>query len=494
MSVPSAPVVFVEKVKSALRLAAVDREAGRQGLIPGLTLADARARIPELCVADMDRPADAASLARIADACDRYTPLVEIEAPEMLFLDITGCAHLFGGEAGLCRDLATRLKGAGFEARISLAGTPHAARALARSGRQVIVPPGEEAEAVAGVPIEALDLAPGTLTTLTRAGLKTIGDLARQPRPSLAARFGTETVSRLIRTLGQEDTAITPRRALPDLTVERRFAEPVGRTDDAFAALAGLCRDMADLLEARGEGGRHFEATFFRTDGTVFRLCVETGRPARDPALVMRLFNERLGALADPLDPGFGFDLVRLAVRFADRVEARQHSLDANDLEDEAVATLTDRLAARFGVARVQRLAPVDSHIPERAARALAVHAAQREPQRLSWDHAEEDADEDAPPVRPIHLFAAPQPIEALAEVPDGPPLKFRWRRVLHEIARAEGPERIAPEWWLTGEGAPTRDYYRVEDSRGCRFWVFREGLFHEEEARPRWFLHGVFA
>jgi protein ImuB len=78
--------------------------------------------------------------------------------------------------------------------------------------------------------------------------------------------------------------------------------------------------------------------------------------------------------------------------------------------------------------------------------------------------------------------------------VPDGPPIRFRWRRVLHAVIRADGPERIAPEWWRTPEGTATRDYYRVEDENGRRFWLYRDGLYDRETGTPRWFLHGLFA
>ena len=491
-----APLVLVEKVSSALRLAAVDRQGFLLGLAPGLTLADARARIPHLVAVDMDRAADAALLARLADWCDRYTPLVAVEEPDGLVLDITGCAHLFADEAGLRRAVMQGLARGGLTVRGSVAGTPQAAAALARFGRKAlgrhdIVPPGEEEMAVRPLPAAALGVSPEVLLALTRAGLKTVGDLAERPRAPLAARFGADLPVRLARILGQEDIGISPRRPLPPCLVERRFAEPVAREEDIDAALAGLAHRAGRILAERGEGGRRFEAAFFRADGRVTRLAVATGRPARDAAVVMRLFRERLDALADPLDPGFGFDLLRLAVTACEPLGENQVSLDGRTVEEEEVAALVDRLGARFGAAAVLRPAFVDTHIPERAVRMVpAALGDDGTAPPCGWP-VERPAD---PPARPVHLFDPPQPIEALAEVPDGPPLRFRWRRVLHEIARAEGPERIAPEWWRDEAGEePTRDYYRVEDATGRRFWVFRQGLFGEAPA-PRWFLHGIFA
>ncbi|GLK74330.1 DNA-directed DNA polymerase [Ancylobacter dichloromethanicus] len=484
-----APLVFVEKVRGALRLAALDRAAHRAGLAPGLTLADARARLPGLAVLDHDPAADAAFLGEVADDCDRWTPLVALDAPEGapdgLILDITGCAHLFGGEAALRARLLAHLERHGLGALAVIAGTPDAARALARSGRGGVVPPGGEAAAVAGLPVARLGVSAETVTGLSRAGLKTIGDLAARPATPLAARFGVELLVRLDRTLGREDVRLVPRRPLPACIAERRFAEPIARTADIEATLALLVDDLALMLEARGEGGRAFEACFFRTDGAVRRLRVETARPLRDGVALARLWRERIETLADPLDPGFGFDLVRLGVLRSEPLTPAQVSLDGRAVEEEEVAALVDRLAVRLGRERVLRFLQRDTHDPDRASALVPAGAAV--PSAAPAGSAAEAL------ARPLTLFDPPQPVEALAEVPDGPPLRFRWRRVVHEVARAEGPERLAPEWWRRPEETPTRDYYRVENREGRRFWLFRAGLYEREPGAPRWFLHGLF-
>ncbi len=477
------PLVFVERVKGALRLAAVSPQARAVGLVPGLTLADARARIPALAVADHDPAADAAFLERIADDCDRWTPLVALDGVDGLVLDITGCAHLFGGEANMRRRMMEHLQRHGLTLRAVVAGTPEAARALARCDRGGVVPAGREAEYVAPLPISALDLPEGTVTGLSRAGLKTIGDLAIRPGTPLAARFGESLLTRLRRTLGLEDVRIVPRRSLPACMAERRFPEPIGRAGDIEGALRQLADDLALMMEARGEGGRAFEASFFRADGAVRRLTVETARPSRDPSSLGRLFLEKLDALADPLDPGFGFDLIRLAVLRAETLAPTQVSLDGRAIEEEEVAALVDRLATRLGRDRVLRFMRRDSHDPDRAARRVPAADPAPPPAPIAEDRLP----------RPLMMFDPPQPIEALAEVPDGPPLRFRWRRVVHEVAHAEGPERIAPEWWRRAEGTPTRDYFRVENHEGRRFWLFRAGLYGRETTEPRWFVHGLF-
>jgi protein ImuB len=482
------PLVVVEKVKGALRLAAVSREALALGLAPGLGLADARARVPELTVEETDAHADAVLLERLAEDCDRFTPVVVIDAPDGLLLDITGCEHLFDDEAGLRRALGRRFARAGLQVRASLAGAPDAARALARFSRVVQTPPGGDETAVRRLPVAALGAPEEARLALSRAGLKTIGDLADRPSLPLAARFGEDITRRLRRTLGREMGPVTPRRLVPACSVERRFPEPIARAEDIEATLAELVAEAAGLLMQRREGGRAFEASFFRADGAVRRIAVETGRPAREAASVMRLFRERLEALADPIDPGFGFDLIRLGVPVVEPLAPAQASLDGKVVEEDQVADLVDRLTTRFGRDRVVRFLAEDTHDPDRAAR--MVPAIDDRAVGAAWIAPEAGE----PPARPVQLFDPPQPVMAMAEVPDGAPRSFMWRRMKHEIVHAEGPERIAPEWWRERAGAPTRDYYRVEDEAGRRFWLFRAGLYARETEAPRWYLHGVFS
>lgn len=481
------PLVLAEQAGGAMRLAGVDRRAHKLGLAPGLALADARARIPDLMVAENDPAADEALIRQIAEDSDRWTPLVALDPPHGLILDITGCSHLFGGEAALQTRLCQRLGRARLTVRSAIAGTPEAARAMARFGQTRIVPVGEEAAHIQHLPVAALELIDETLTALKRAGLQRIGDLASRSGAPLAARFGEDLNVMLRRLMGFEDRRITPLRTPPACLVEQPFAEPIARSDDIERSLERLIIRASAVLEARGDGGRAFEASFFRTDGQVRRIKVETGRPLRDSASILRLFREKLDALADPLDPGFGFDLIRLSVPATEPFSNMQPSLDGKALEEDELAGLIDRLVARFGPARVLRFAAADTHDPVRAAQLVPATADVRD--KCPWPVQEPGE----PPLRPLRLFDPPQPIETLAEVPDGPPLRFRWRRVLHQVARAEGPERIASEWWRD-QDVPTRDYYRVEDEAGRRFWLFRAGLYDREAHEPRWYLHGLFA
>jgi protein ImuB len=480
------PLVLVEKVKGASRLAAVSRKARQAGLAPGLTLADARARIPQLHVEEMDRQADAALLEAMGEDCDRVTPIVAIDAPDGLLLDITGCIHLFGDEAKLRRAVSLRFRRAGVSVRTVIAGSPDTARALARFGRVAIVAPGADAAAVSGLPIAALGLSAQDTKAISRAGLKTIGALAERPSRVFAARFGEEMMRRLSRIRGVEDAPLRPQRIIPALWTEQRFAEPIGRAEHVEACLAELVKEACGRLEELREGGRVFEAAFYRSDGAVRRLQVETGRPIRGPAVVLRLFRERMDAVSDPLDPGFGFDMMRLHVVEAVSLDSVQPGLDRRVVEADEVADLADRLSTRFGPERVLRFVAVDTHDPDRAARAMPV--LQEAGPAPAWPMLRAGE----PPLRPPLVFDPPQPVTTtLAEVPDGPPRAFRWRRVEHRIVGHEGPERIAPEWWRERPGE-ARDYYRVEDTEGRRFWLFRVGDYGAEKP-PRWFLHGAF-
>lgn len=460
-----------------MRLTAVDARAESLGLHAGLTLADARARVPHLAVFDHDARADHALLERLADACDRYSPSVALDPPNGVTIDITGCTHLYGDEAILAADAVARFAPL-LQLHHAFADTPEAAQGLARYG----------VDDVAHLPVAALRIGEDVTTALIRAGLRTVGDLAQRPSSALSARFGPVTADRLARILGRTDSLIVPRRAVPPISAARRFAEPIAYVDHIMAVIAELVGEACVMLKERDRGLRGCVVSLFRSDGEVRRLRIETGLPTRDRAAIMRLFSERIESLSDPLDPGFGFDAVRLDVVRLEALKAAQLALEGGALSEDALAALVDRLSTRLGRGRIRRLAPVDTHIPEQRVLELpALDMAAPAP----WPEPEPGE----PPLRPLHLFDPPQPIEVIAEVPDGPPHRFRWRRTLHEVTRAEGPERIAAEWWRRKDGAGlTRDYYRVEDARGRRFWVFRHGLYGSEKAQPRWFLHGLFA
>jgi len=481
----AAAVVLVEKVKGALRLAALNPAVHALGLTRGMTLADAQARTPSLRTVVHRPDADATLLAQVLDDFGRFTPMAAADGLDGLILDVTGCAHLFGDEAGLVRAVQVRAARIGLDIRTALAGTPQAARALARFGRGGVVEPGQDRTAVRALPMAALELDEKEHQALTRAGLRTLGDLDDRPTAPLAARFGTDLPVRLGRILGQEDVRITPLRPTPPCIVDRILFEPITETTDVEAVIGDLLVEAMAWLDQRRLGGRAFEVAFFRVDGATRRITVRTGRATRDAPGVMRLFHERLAALSSPLDPGFGFDQLRLSVPVTQAMATKQGAFDPEAPGTEDLDRLIDRLTARLGPEAVGRFEPVESHLPERAAR--LVWAGRRRGE-TAWP----PRDPESPPLRPFQMFDPPQPIETVSLAPDGPPAQFRWRRVLHQVARAEGPERIGGEWWRR-PGHRTRDYYRIEDRDGRRFWLFRAG-FYGEEPEPRWYIHGLFA
>jgi protein ImuB len=514
----SLPCIVVAKQNNALQIYAQDDAAAHLGLEVGLPLANARAVCPDIQVFDADEAADAQALNDIADWCDRFTPLVALDCPHGLFLDITGCAHLFGGEAALMQMVCGTLTRLGFTVSAAIAGTSVCARTMNRYVHGRIVGDGEEADSVKPLPVFALGADNAITRGLRRAGLKTIGDVAARARHEITARFGAEFTALLEQALGQGDAPISPRKPLPDYIVEKRFAEPVSTDVVIAATLSRLASMLVAAMEKQGKGARRLEASFFRTDGAVRAIAVDTGQPVTRAAMIDRLFRERLDALSDPLDPGFGFDLVRLSASRTEIVVQQQRDLDVNVRDNDELTALIDRIAARIGGRRVVVHLPQDTHIPERAGLAapaqhhLAAAAVAIWPARA----------EGEPPLRPLRLFEKPEPIEVTAMFPDGPPARFKWRKNFHKIALVEGPERIAMEWWNRREpertsepdddfarshppqgeiavkpidgSKLTRDYFRAEDEDGERYWLYREGIHKREVKTFRWFLHGLFA
>lgn len=481
-----------------MRLTALDVTAQALGLHMGQALADARALHPGLRIADADGGADAQLITAIADWARRYTPLAAVDGPDGVVLDITGCAHLFGGEAALMADALRRLGIQGFSRpRGAVAGTPEAAWALARFGASnaCICPPGGEEGALRPLSVAALGLAPEVVSGLKVAGLTRIEDLWLRPRAPIAARFGRPVIARLEAAFGLTHSAITPRLEAPPYVTERCFFDPILTTDDIARCITRLCAGMGRLLERHGDGARRLEVMLFRVDGAVFRIKAGASRPTRTPEAMAALFDEKLKLDNDERDIAFGFDMVRLSVLEAVRLDEAAPSLDAAaGVED--MARLIDRLGARLGENAVQRLQPVDAHLPEAAA--IAVPASVDEPVRRVMPGWNPTRGSDEPPDRPLLLLSRPEAIETLASVPDGPPLRFRWRRALHDVAQVEGPERLSTPWWtVSSEALPaasrTRDYFRAEDRQGRRFWLYREGLYGQSPSQPRWFMHGLF-
>lgn len=474
------PLVVAAREKNALRLAAVDAAAARLGLMPGQALANARAMVPELRVVPQDIAADDALLMRLAAWCDRFTPLVAVEAPQGLLLDVSGAAHLFGGEAALLGHILASLRATGFGVQGAIAGTARAARALARHKDGCIVPPGEERAAISCLPIEALALDAVVTHAFRRAGLKTLAQAAGRKRAEITARFGAGTLAALDEICGMEASPISPRPPQPDYWLAQNFAVPVITQEVIRASLLGLAQKLCAWLEQDGAGARQVAASFFRADGATRRIGIETAGPTREAQMLDRLFQERLAALADPLDPGFGFDLIRLHATRVERWREERAGLEEDARAEGDIRFLIDQLSARFGRGKLLRLEPQDTHVPEQAWRSTPAQEAQGLP--ATWPDLRAAGEA---PCRPLRLLAPPELAEVMQE-----PLRLTWRRAVHRLRQWEGPERIALEWWRGADAGAARDYYRAEDDDGRRFWLFCEAA--PEPAR--WFVHGLFA
>ncbi|MCZ8349309.1 MAG: DNA polymerase Y family protein [Rhizobium sp.] len=487
-----APLVCAGRSANAMRITALDESAEGFGLRAGQGLAEARAICANLDVVEADPAADRALLDAIADWCDRYTPLVALDGDNGLMLDITGCAHLFGGEEKLIEDVDRRMTAFGLAVRIAVGPTPGLARACSRFDGPRRVTPTEAVSALYPLPISALRLDPQTVMNLARVGLKTIGDIIPAPRPPITRRFGPEPMLRLDQALGREGEPISPRRHVPILSAERRLADPI-MTEDQILDIAGrLAAGLKTSLEARGEGGRLFELLVFRVDGKVFRIEIGASAPLRDPVRIRALFQERLSVIHDDLDAGFGFELVRLNVLLSEPFEVRQAALESEEDGREDLTRFLDQVTARLGERALRLPVALASHWPERASiHAPATDALKTTDLAVSWPQI---SLRPVRALRPLRLLHRPEEVEVMSVVPDGPPASFRWRRVQRRVVRAEGPERLSPEWWVDGEEAPPRDYFRIEDADGQRFWLYREGLYERRTVTPNWFLQGFFA
>ena len=461
-------------------LLAVDSVASEAGLQPGQALADAQAILPDVALHPAEPEADAAWLRRLALWSLCVTPLPAVDAPDGLLLDITGAAHLHGGEEALLHAVTTRFARAGVTVRAAIAGTPDAAAALARAGRHgAVVPPGGEAAAIAPLPLASLRLPAATIATLHRLGLRRVGAVLEQPRAPLARRFGAALTDALDAATGERPRPIRPLRPPPDFAAAREFLEPIVTREAIDATLDRLLPALCGELERAGSGARRLVLLAFRVDGDVQAVAVGTGLPSRSPAHFARLFREKL----ERLSPGFGFERLALEARSTEAMAAAQTALPSRRGGTRAdnpwdLSQLLDRLSQRLAV---WRLAPRASHWPERAVQRIGAFDPVALPE--GWNAAAR---------RPLRLLRRPLALQVTAMLPDGPPFLLRMGRASSRVLRAEGPERLEPEWWRDRPDRRFRDYYQVEIAGGARLWVCRSGAFGAD-GTTRWWLHGRF-
>ncbi len=469
-----APLILWQPVGPKRLVAAVNPAAAALGLEPGQPLADAQAMVPGLQVRPADPGAVAARLEALGLWALRITPLVALDPPDGLLLDLTGVTHLFGGEAAVLRGAVAGLGRLGHLAQAAVAGTAPVALALARLADATILPPGEEAAALSPMPLAALRLPEEVALGLRRLGLYRLGEVLAQPRAPLARRFGGELTRLLDAALGLVTPPFQAVRPLPDFHAARALPEPVV-TRAGIDALAGillheLCRQLADA----GQGLRQLRLLAHRLDGGVQEIVQGTGLPSRDPRHLGRLLDGKL----ERLEPGFGFERMALQAEQTEPLAAAQNGLDGA-VGADMLGQLLDRLAQRLPVWRLQ---PRASHWPEReVARvspftpvtSLPAGAGQGGAGR-GWGARD----------RPVRLLRRPERIGVIALLPFSPPRRLQWRGHGHAIRHAEGPERFEAEWWRMRPDHPRRDYYRIELENGVRLWVCRAGA-------NDWYLHG---
>ena len=466
-----------------LRLHSLDATAETSGLFVGQTLADARAICPDLIAVEAHLHRDAQAFEEFCEGFIRYSPAVSLQRIGEAFIDITGCERLFGGERAIVADVAMRLQRVGIYAHIAVAQTPGAAYAFASCGIGGIIPPEETKAALAPLPVEALRIDAAVAENLRRLGLKRIGQLYDMPRAPLTARFTKQLLTRLGQALGHEAEPLPLLFPSPRYYAEMRFIDPVVSNEEIMKSVKNLATELARALSNEGRGARCFELTLFRVDNEILRISVRASDLVQSPTHIARLFADRIAPLKIDVDAGFGFEQARLSSFETGKVATLQYAAFERAAADTALSELKDRLSNRLGARHVCRIDLKDSHLPEYAD--ALVPSAEPEDAMISADVRLR---------RPVKILPKPEIIEVMAQVPDGPPIRFRWRRVSYRITRASGPERIADEWRRQEGVRPTRDYYRVEDENGRRYWVYREGLYERETQDPKWFLHGFFA
>lgn len=483
----AAPLALIAETAQGPRITAANGAGLAAGAQPGMMLADARTLCPSLAVAPADPAGDLAFLERLAVWAQRWGPWSALDRPEGVVVDVTGAAHLFGGEAGLLADARAAFTRRRLMVRLAIAPTAGAAWALAHHGPPdaVLHPADDPAQRLAHLPVPALRLDDDTITLLKRLGLKRLGDLHGIHREALVRRFRNRRsaeVNPLIRMdqlLGRVPEPMLPVVAIHAPLTQRRLMEPIRHRELLERVVADLAIDMARILEGQALGARRLDLGLWKVDGEVVVRRLEISAPSRDAAHLAGLFGRKL----EDVDAGFGIEMVRLRASWTEPVALAQRDFEAAaEVHGTSLAACIDRLNVRLGPEAVRRPVPHASHVPERAQRWQGPLEPEKTVQAEFEFHA-----------RPIKLLDRPEPILVIYETPDGLPKRFRWRGDAHDVARAEGPERIAPEWWRERSTVRLRDYYRIEDMQGRRYWIYRNGLAGDGRGgTPEWFLQGM--
>jgi protein ImuB len=472
------PFVLSAPDHGRMIIKAVNELALVRGIEPGMVVADARAIFPSIEVLDDDAALSEKLLKSIANWCIRYTDIVSIDSQEGIIMDVTGCAHLWGGEIKYLRDIHSRLKNKGYDVRISIADSIGAAWAIAHYGSDsTIVEKGKQMEALLPLPPSALRLEPNIVDRLHKLGLHNIRRFIRMPRPALRRRFGQELILRLDQALGYEEEPIIPVQPIEAWRDRLPCLEPIVTATGIEIALRLLLDSICQKMKLEGMGFRNALFTCFRTDGKTEKIEIGTHRATQNAKHLYKLFEDKISLI----EPEPGIELFVMEALKSEKISPLQEKLwDAVcGLEDAGLSELMDRLANRFGENPIKRFLPSEHYLPEKS---FKESESLSESTGTAWLI-------DRP--RPLQILSKPERIEVTAPVPDYPPMLFRYEGKLHKVKKSDGPERIEQEWWI--QDGPLRDYYSVEDEEGQRYWLFRSGHYQENE-KPRWFIHGFFS
>ena len=472
------PFVLALPDHGRMRITEVSAIAKSKEIFPGMVVADARVIIPSLKILD-DKPGLSDSLLKKLCAwCIRYTPVAAIDLPDGLILDITGCAHLWGGEESYLGNILLRLKTFGFHVRAAIADTIGTAWAVCRYAKQkAIIKPGKQAEALMQLPPAALRLDIDTLERFQKLGLYQVCSFITMQRSALRRRFGRQLLLRLDQALGKEEEFIQPLIPVEPYQERLPCLEPIQTATGIEIALQRLLGSLCKRLKHDGKGLRVAAFKCYRIDGKTEEIAISTNHPSNHSDHIFKLFELKIPSI----EPAFGIELFTLEASKVESSAPLQETLwtPNSSLESKEVSELLDQLENKFGGNIIHRYLPDEHHLPERS---IKLAASLTEKPAIAWRN-------DRP--RPIQLLPVPHAVEVMAPIPDYPPMTFRYKGRLHKVEKADGPERIEPEWWI--EKGSLRDYYTVEDEEGKRFWIFREGQYDADKI-PSWFIHGFFA
>lgn len=471
------PFVLTALERGHMVIQSASIEAQEKGIMTGMALADARALYPALQVLD-DQPHLAEKLLKaLAEWCIRYTPVVAIDFPDGLVLDASGCAHLWGGEHSYLKDINTRLEGGGYHVRAAMADTIGTAWAVARYGQSSpVIGPGLQKEALLPLPPAALRLESEVVERMHKLGLSKIERFIHMPRQVLRRRFGQQLLIRLDEALGEAIESIEPLCLVEPYQERLVCLEPIRTKTGIEIALEKLLEKLCGRLQHEIKGLREAVFTCYCMDGKKQRITIGTNHAVRNAAHLFKLFELKIAGIA----PGWGIELFMLEAPVVEDLPAQQERLwtEAGSCGNSALACLLDRMAARIGQQAIHRYLPDEHYWPERSLRPAA---SMGEEPAIDWPEEQ---------IRPICLLPVPERIVVSAPIPDYPPMLFIYQGKIHQVRQADGPERIEREWWI--EEGLQRDYYRVEDEEGARYWLFRSG--HYDGHHPEWFIHGYFA